>query len=373
MNKRNHAQHSTPNAPHVEGVSTPFVRDYTVDNYRGFVIFIVFLWCCVFLFVPSDQDFLWVWHTDAHGVDIGFGMMDYGIMMFLLATGLVMNVTFSRKVASGQSPKQTRIAYLRRGLTVMGVGCFNLAFLTVGLNSVHDPYGWEVFMNIGFSSMLASFFLGRKKWVRVLSGALFLAVYALISEFIPIVHQSLLSDKLSYGGPFAAIGLTGMLLWFTVLGDLFQEKNKRNFLLGILAAWLLAIPPAVLSFRSTTGAVSNLVYADLTPIERIFCVSFNNFSTGFILFGGGIALLTFLPWWGISALLRREIPLLSTMGKNTVPFFFLYGICNLPAEAIADAFPNRPVVGCLLNALLVLVLTLPLAYLFERKKIVIKA
>ncbi len=347
-------------------------RDYTIDNYRGFVIFIVFLWCCMFLFFQPGV-FSWVKHTDSHGIDIGFGIMDYGILMFVLAAGLIMNVVFEKKVAKGGKAGKLRADYARRGLAVMGVGAIDLVFKMIGDNCIDAPYGWEVFMSIGFASMIAAIFLGRKIWVRILAGAIILIVYAVIAEFIPPVHQSLYaSGKLPYGGPFGAIGMAGLLLWFTVLGDYFQS-DKKKFAIGVLIMWLLAIPSIVLSFRDCTGTVSNLDINSIGFFGRTFCVSFKHFTLGFLLFGGAFSLLTFLPFWGISALIKKEIPVLATMGKNTIVFFFIFAICNIPAGMIAAAFPDMQALGCLINALMVIAICVPLSLLFKKKNIIIKA
>ncbi len=357
--------------PTITPVNEPIKRDYTIDNYRGFVIFAVFIWCCMFLAMPGG--FSWVKHTDSHGVDIGFGLMDYGIMMFTLAAGMIMNVVYEKKVAKGlQTPNKIRAEYARRGLAVMGVGGFNLAFLMIGNNAIDSPYGWEVFMDIGFASMMVAPFLGRKKWIRVLAGALFMIFFAIISEYVPVVHQTLYSGKLSYGGPFASFGLAGAILWITVLGDYFQT-DKKKFLLGVLLIWLLAIPSIVISYSDCTGPVCNIAIEDMIAAQRTLAISFNNFTLGFILFGTAFALLTFMPIWGISALIKREIPFIATMGKNTIVFFFTYAIFTLPAAAIWNALGSKPALAIFLNALMVVAVTFPMAYLFKKKNIIIKA
>ena len=209
--------------------------------------------------------------------------------------------------------------------------------------------------------------------MRVVAGAAFLIVFALIAEFVAPVHQSLYqSTRLTYGGPFGAIGLTGILLWFTVLGDYFQT-DKKKFVIGVLIMWILAIPSIVISYRDCTGVVSNLDIFSLSFMARTFCISFNHFTLGFLLFGGAFSLLTFLPFWGISALIKREIPLLATMGKNTIVFFFLFAIFTLPAAAIAGAFPDKQGLGAFLNALMVIAVCAPLSVLFKKKNIIIKA
>src|SRR5574344_2383413 len=102
----------------------------------------------------------------------------------------------------------------------------------------------------------------------------------------------------------------------------------------MLIIWILAIPSMVISYRDCTGAVSNVDINSLNFFGRAFCISFNHFTVGYLLFGAAFSLLTFLPIWGISALIKREIPIIATMGKNTIVFFFTFGIFNLPAAAI---------------------------------------
>lgn len=357
---------TTPLAP--DSTEKP-KRDYTIDNYRGFVIFMVFLWCCMFL---PFRDFSWVQHTDRYGIDIAFGIMDYGILMFLLAAGLIMNFVFVRRAEKTGNYKKTRGYYAKRGLMLMGIGAIDLVFKDIGDTTITSPYGWEVFMSLGFASMLAAPFLGRKAWVRVLAGAIIIVLFGLLAEYVPFVHDSLYnSRKLTYGGPFGAIGMAGLLLWFTVLGDYFQT-NKKKFALGILLLWIVAIPSIVISFSDCTGTVSNLVIEDLSVIKRALCISFFDFTPGFLLFGGAFATLTFLPIWGISALIKKEIPFIATMGKNTIIFFFLFAIMTIPAFMVFKALPSSPAGATVINALIVIAVTFPLAYLFKKKNWILK-
>ncbi len=80
-----------------------------------------------------------------------------------------------------------------------------------------------------------------------------------------------------------------------------------------------------------------------------------------------------MPIWGISALIKREIPFIATMGKNTIVFFFTYAIFTLPAAAIWNALGSKPALAIFLNALMVVAVTFPMAYLFKKKNIIIKA
>lgn len=375
MKKETSASETAPSTEPV--ITTPLApspeekpkRDYTIDNYRGFVIFIVFLWCCMFL---PFRGFSWVQHTDRSGIDIAFGIMDYGILMFLLAAGLIMNLVFKRRAERTGDYKKTRGYYAKRGLILMGVGAIDLVFKDIGDTTITSPYGWEVFMSIGFACTLASPFLGRKAWIRILAGALIIVFFGLIAEYVPIVHDSLYNSKrLTYGGPFGAIGMAGLLLWFTVLGDYFHS-DKKKFALGVLILWLLAIPSIVISFSDCTATVSNLVIEDLSVIKRFLCVSFVDFTPGFLLFGGAFATLTFLPIWGISALIKKEIPFIATMGKNTIIFFFVYAIMTIPSSMIFKAIPSSPAGATVLNALLVIAVSFPLAYLFKKKNWILK-
>lgn len=350
-------------------------RDYTFDNYRGFVIFIVFLWCCMFL---GHTAYNWTKHTDMYNLDVAFGIMDYGIMMFALAGGLVINLAYKNRAAKSGKTKGLRSHYASRALAVMGIGAIDLIFKNVGDSVMSNPYGWEVFMTLGLASLIISPFLGRKKLTRIIGGVLLLVFFVIISEFIPFVKESFYATpyKLTYGGPFAGIGVAGVMLWFSVLGDYYKE-NKIKFLIGVLIMFVIAIPSIVISADIVNSYGGDLRAVDITKLNfgmRVFSISFRHFTLGFLLFGSAFALLSFLPIWGISELIKREIPFIATMGKNTIVFFFLYGLCTLPTIHIYQAMPeNLKWLGVLINAVIVIALSFPIAYLFKRKNIIIKA
>jgi hypothetical protein len=350
-------------------------RDYTFDNYRGFVIFMVFLWCCMFL---GHSGYNWTKHTDMYNFDIAFGIMDYGMMMFSLAAGLVINLAYNNRVQKSGSNKGVRGHYASRALAVMGIGGLNLICKNVADNCFDNPYAWEVFMTIGLASLIVSAFLGRKKLTRILGGVALLVFFVVISEFIPFVKTTFYATpyKLNYGGPFAGIGLAGVMLWFSVLGDWYKE-SKLKFILGTLAVWVLAIPSIVISFKVVNSFGGDLNAVDITQINmglRVFSVSFRHFTLGFLLFGSAFALLTFMPIWGISALIKREIPFIATMGKNTVVFFFLFAICSIPTIEIYRSMPeNLAWLAVIINAIIVVAVSFPIAYLFKRKNIILKA
>ncbi len=346
-------------------------RDFALDNYRGFVIFIVFLWCCMFL--PLNE-FSWLQHTDKFGFGswndvLGWGIMDYGMMMFAFCLGLFMNINYLSKKEKFGSDGKARSYFIKRGLLLMGVGGIELLFKDIGDNTITDPYGWEIFMTFGFATIFCVLFLGRKKWLRVLGGAILMAVYGVLAEFLPYAHDVLYTcNMMPYGSCFGAIGLAGVILWFSVLGELYKE-SKVKFLIGVLVLCILSIPSMVITFLDFgENGVGTTLVCDMNGWMRTFSINFYGFSIGFLLFGAAFASVMFLPFWAITLLIKREIPFIATMGKNTLVFFFLYAISTIPTGLIYGAMPeNLKPLAIFVNALFVVAITFPIAYLFKRK------
>lgn len=318
-------------------------RDVVLDNYRGFVIFILTLWTSIFIYQQNLSP-LWAIHTD-HSFFYGmlsnpvyFSFMDYGLPMFAMASGFAQRLVYNKQ-KEFLSAKEINKNLKYKVFTLFGVA-FLFNFLNILTSLKYIAAGniqfvylriWNMFATLACSMLVSGLIIKYSAKVRLAVAALLVGVYALLYCFVPYVSTMVSTfPEFQYGSIFGGFCLFGALqIVATVIGEYYYAKKWKQMaaVMGGVAA--LATITIIMSL------VNNLVAPFQTKFAKLLLLDYAHFSIGYIFIGGLFAIVAFLIIFGITKLIKdREIPLLNTMGKSSIFFFFVSCLLTVLMESI---------------------------------------
>lgn len=354
-------------------------RDIVLDNYRGFVIFILTLWTSVFIYQQNLSP-LWAIHTD-HSFFYGmlsnpvyFSFMDYGLPMFVMASGFAQRLVFNRQKET-MTKKQINAHLKNKIFTLLGVAfLFNIInvlpsikYFASGNSAAVYLRIWNMFASLACSMLVSGLVIKFSTKVRLIVAAFLVAFYALIYCCIPYVPMMVSTfPEFQYGALFGGLFLFGALqIVATVMGEYYYSKQWKKLAAVMGVVSLLGVITIVLS------VVNNFANPFETKFGRLFLLDYAHFSIGYIFICGLFDVISFLIIFGITKLLKdREIPLLNTMGKSSIFFFFISCLITFSVELFN--FGQNILLGRFLVGLIAIVIMSVIAFILKKTHTIIK-
>jgi len=278
-----------------------------LDELRGFCVLKLILFNSIYMFYNAPA---WLKHAQNSG---GYYFADIGGPLFLFSAGLAYYLSLQKRLRSDGYDK-TRNHFVRRSLVL-------IAFGMIGEWLIHGKIGlyWGTLPMIGLSTLITfpCIFLSNK--MRVVTAFGILALWQLILNFAGYESSVIKHDDM--GGILATLGWAPVMILALPISEFSKSVKERNapffsYLAGLTLVWLGFLAAFMLSVQ-------------FVPIRKLIV------SSSYILFSLQLSIIALL-FFEIKSRLRIAIPLLSTLGKNSLLIYMLSGINSL---AIIHYFP----------------------------------
>jgi len=329
-------------------------RINTFDNARGILVIFYVVQSCIGA-IPHLSVPTWFGHNYGNveeGVAsfLRMGLLDVGPSAFYFVLGLTCVMAFQSKLKYIPK-KQAYKEHAYRYLTLMGIVAIvyvaQAVFAGVG-------YLFGAMHAIAVTGLLATPFLNLKKWPRLIAAVVILGLYWIFNHQIISILTT--TDFALDGGFAICVGYLGITLLATVLSELYLENIWR---------YAIALIPLV-------GIAIYLYYFE-TFIE---IDSFYVIMMGFVVFSVMFLLYAIIDKYLLKG---KAIPIIATLGKSLILFFFLKAVLGLVVSPIVgnaieglatnDIKYITVVVGVGLASMALLAI---IGFVFEKKKIVVK-
>ncbi|MDR3217281.1 MAG: hypothetical protein LBT55_07800 [Clostridiaceae bacterium] len=303
-------------------------RNALFDNFRGILIF-VFVMLAVLggIYRYNDAANLPAWVFDhARGLPIGIGgspftPVDLGMIFFYFIGAMVAVPSYKKRmVRDGKGSARSHL--FTRNIGLIGIGA--VMYLIAGIASQSEtPGAWGPLHSIGFTGLLTMLFLGLKPVWRAVSGAAFITLHDVFSQY---VYKFLNTPNFSSDGGFAVcLMYAGFFLITTVLFDLYRI-NFILFLMGFLPILAVTItiygtvPPTCYPYNFTFFAVT---YCAVTILFIIYYLLHKGFAALF-------------EKYVFKHSTSQMIPLIGRMGRNLLFYF----VARYPIAALFQILYN---------------------------------
>ena len=315
--------------------------------------------------------------------DILDGKFDQPLpLMFIILTvivllgaivALILKIAKVKSRAKYYTVLQWYVAFV--GSVGVIVALVNAVMLVTGKTA--SSFGhWVVLHHIGFAGLIALPFAllqgKRGHWLRLLCGMALLAAYALFHEGDLagdlFASNRELIDEVADGGFIGGFAFGAMLILYMFFAEEF--RNRKNKYLP---------PPALGVFALVTAGVIAGVFATLPQtdtwagaLSSFLPINKGSESPSYVIVSGFIALFVYYIFELFNGLSIAFDPL-AWWGKNPILLYCIeFGVIGALNVALEDTFKEM---GAPLAAVTVLVVTVALtalAYILNKKKIIIK-
>jgi hypothetical protein len=330
-----------------------------VDNAKGVL---VLLYIILHIFTMPSTAYTppgWL----AHGGDIvgvpffsflNFSFMDLGPTSFYFFIGLTVFKSFSKKVAA-MGKKAAYAKSLSRNAILFGI---SQTILFVKSKILGETFEWDSITSIAFTGVILlafmSDFIRERAWVRLSIGAAILILYNYFKPALELLSAG-------NGGIKGCIGYTGVVLIASALGDFAQgsgeqttkffTKNMIKYLIVsvalFFAAWAAKTFWGEASFKSSDLNGTYMVMATFV----MNCIFFLAYILDKLFIKG------------------RPLPIFASFGRNIIVFLYM----TFTVDSVLFILPYTYTLTQILIAEAVCVAVyLALAYIFDKKKMVIK-
>ncbi len=354
-------------------------RDVVLDNYRGFVIFILTLWTSMFIYQQNLSP-LWAIHTD-HSFYYGmlanpvyFSFMDYGLPMFVMASGFAQRLVYDRQKETLTS-KQINSRLKNKVFTLLGVAfLFNVINILPSVQHIANGNIsfvyiriWNMFATLACSMLICGLVIKRSIKFRLIFAAGMVGLYALLYCCVPYVSTMVSTfPEFQYGALFGGLLLFGAeQIVASVMGEYYYSKRYKKLFAVMGVIVFLACVTITLSL------VNNLHAPFESKFVRLFLLDYAHFSIGYIFIASLFAVVAFLLILGLTKLNKnRALPLLNTMGKSSIFFFFISCVTTFLMESAT--LTQNVVAGRFIAGLIAITIMSLIAFFLKKTNTIIK-
>jgi len=306
-----------------------------LDSLRGFTIF---------LMIPINAAMeynsipFWFKHASSSGVLPA----DFIMPSFLFALGISSCLSFQKRIKRDGILK-TVWHLIYRNLILFAAG-------SIGFFLVYKQKNWEILQMLGLVGLISIPFLFLPKHLRLISSFL---IILFVEIFRKIFFQRYFNLWYSsgIGGPSGAIPLSSIVIGSSAFGEyIVQLDDKRKVSFSIICGLTLIL-------------IANII--------NIF-QKFNKhlLTSSYLLLTSGIAIIFLAIFIIIDLFVKKDIPILCSLGRNPLLCYIFGGILTLIA---------RFIFGIQLSALyawivtfIVLIIVCTLAVFLDKKKLWLK-
>ena len=275
-----------------------------IDQFRGFAILLMVVvnYLSGIGSIPN-----WLKHVP----DIGMNFPDLGTPVFIFAIGLTYGISYRRRVRESGA-KAAVSHFLRRYLAFIGLGAIITAGQSV-LGIKTELLDWGVLQSIGLAGLLTRGVISTATRTRLGVGLGLLALYQVLLDrfWLDIVLGS------QHGGLPGSLSWAVILILSTVLGDIFQDQDRRKLFPWISLAFLLggfALTILVPVSKNRVSATYDLITVGFSGLVFSIFYLANYRLTFFSAWGRnplllyllaflvtGLFVLPGIPWWYVEA------------------------------------------------------------------------
>lgn len=297
------------------------------------------------------------------------GVLVSGILTLILGA-------FKAKKAKKVCSKILQIILLVMG--VAGIVITTVNFIMLCLGKTADSYGyWLVLHHIGFAGLVALPFVaisannGTGGATRLISGISILVLFAVFHEGDLsgdlFANNMELVDVVADGGLAGGFAYGAMMLIYTFFAELYY-KNKKTFLIsvGVFALPVIAILVGVyMTLPAGLDTYANALSTFL-PINK------GSISPSYVLVSMLLSLIAFIVYDCFNFYKGKFDPLM-WWGKNPILLYIIeFGFIGALTAFLGDLFGTLPVAPSIIIVLVVTVLLTTVAYLLNKKNIILK-
>ncbi len=271
----------------------PRTRNKRIDEFRGATIMLM----VIANYIGNIHGIpAWLKHPK----DIGLTIIDFIAPLFMLAVALSLRTSVVRRIEHSGRANTTR-HILSRAFALIGIGTL-FSSADVLFSGSHSPLLWGVLQAIGASIAIAYSMLSLHWLWRITVATLLLIGYQFGLEH---GWQALVLAS-SHGGIYAALSWTALLLLFTVIVELYDNRQHARLL--VYAVSLLFIIFGIL-----------LAYCGI-PISKA------RMTISFVFLVAGLCPLVYIAYCSFVNIFSITHAGLSMWGKNSLVLFGLHGI-----------------------------------------------
>ena len=291
----------------------------------------------------------------------GHGYVEHRIdYLFFLGIFILIVMVALKAITSRILPNRTKIVFsqiLFASLCFLATLCIISSArdffyqLVVQSDSIFKPWGyWEALQAIGAAGIITLLFIRYETLKRFIIATVFLLIYAIFHETGN--HAELISIYAQQGGFFGIIGQSCIVLYGTVLADLYNRDTEK------LTRYLLALP--------VFGVVGLIAVQYIPPTMRSVSPSYILIN----IFISGTVFLVFCLYRFVN--IRFDI--LALFGKNPLAMYILqyvliYGVKELIGY---DTIRNASDLYAMTFTVIMMFILTFIAFLLDRKEIVLK-
>lgn len=313
-------------------------RKLSIDQFRGFAIFGMIM-------VNYLNHFEVIPETFKHP-HYGMTFANTIAPFFLIAVGMGFRISFMNMVT--RVGRRAAILHaIKRNLILIFIG-----IVLYGPNLRVDI--WDALVDIGFAGLLALPFITSSKTVRAIAAFGYLIIYQLL--FVYTGYGEWTMARSIDGGPLGPLSWVSILLFGTLLYDYLKERESRDFIrISLIWGVLLTVLGYLLSL--------------LQP-QEVWQFSQRSMSMAYPILSSGIGFLTFLLFYMVNDLYKKELPHLTILGINPL---LLYIVQNILIDLHGDVLPaNAPLWQAISGFVIIYTLCYLVAHYLWRTKMVVK-
>ncbi|HDP35443.1 MAG TPA: hypothetical protein ENN29_10080 [Candidatus Hydrogenedentes bacterium] len=176
---------------------------------------------------------------------------------------------------------------------------------------VYFGHFWDALTHIGIAGLLILPVIDRPARMRLVAAAFFLATFQACYLHTGYGEWVMSRGKSLNGGPLAAMSWGFMVVFGTLVYDLWATRNSRRITAGLII-WALPLCAAGLLLTFPWPGVK-----EAWPFTRY------GMSMPYPVFATGVALLIYLAFYWFCDVYRLRLPLVSPLGANPL---LMYGI-----------------------------------------------
>ncbi|MDR1939429.1 MAG: hypothetical protein LBQ40_01365 [Clostridiales bacterium] len=364
-----------------------------IDNARGVIMLGVLIIGFGFIQKYSSPFF---YH---HSFYPGVGIRDMLTPILLLTLAFTMELSFQKRAAA-KGVKAAVSHGVKRGFTYIVMGLVLDEFLgfvhlkeSVAMGAALWIPAWNIFQSIGAGIVTASLCLRLKTKHKLLIIVALLAIPYIVQLIYPEtvdywnINAAESNEARRWGGIFSFFSFGALLIGYNVLTKLAFSNFKRYLIVyaaivALAVVCIIATPTFselqyMFNAQNALTADGNLTYMTFLKevLHNPLIINFPTISFGYIAFGTALGATILLIMVLLNYLYDRDIPLISSLGKNSLLFFILFSVTAKPMSSMVyanwfnfDGTLNPPLYVPIVYTACMTALFCGIAYILDRKK-----
>jgi predicted acyltransferase len=277
-----------------EGVKTIRTRIASLDQFRGFAIFVMILvnYLGYFERIPETMKHPHYGMTFANTI----------APFFLIAVGMGFRMSLKNRI-NLFGRWNSYLNAIKRYLILIIIGV-----VLYGPDPVCGM--WDALVDIGFAGLITLPFILSKKWIRIVLAFLYLIIYQGLFAFTGYGEWTM---KYSIdGGPIGILSWASILFFGTALMDDLHELPQAAFIKRSLITGTILI---ILGYGLSI----------LNP-QELWQFSQRSMTMAYPLLAAGLSFVVFVFFYWINDIKKIEIPQLTLLGMNPLIMYILQNV-----------------------------------------------